>query len=242
MQIPPLQEIPSVSRFTVRPFRRICVVPVVLVIAFPDSTGLQAQAKPVIAPVTAAARTYTSADVAFMQGMIGHHAQALEMTALIAQRLGRTEMAMLGERISVSQRDEIRLMATWLRDRGETVPVVATSGKGMDHSKTMSGMDDAAGAPGNRPMPGMLSPARMDSLRTSRGATFDTRFLRYMIQHHEGALLMVKQLVATPGAAEEPQVYGFASDVDTDQRAEIRRMQALLNAATRPAASRKPQS
>jgi uncharacterized protein (DUF305 family) len=157
----------------------------------------------------APARKPTAADIAFMQGMIGHHAQALDMAALIPSHTRTPTLALLGERITVSQRDEIAMMSEWLRVRGEAVPMA------MAHE-------------GHR-MPGMLSPAQMDSLRGASGAAFDRLFLRSMIQHHEGALLMVKQLLATQGAAQEPQLFGFASDVDTDQRAEIRRMQALLS-------------
>ncbi|MBL0169726.1 MAG: DUF305 domain-containing protein [Gemmatimonadaceae bacterium] len=170
----------------------------------------------------------TDADIAFVQGMIGHHGQALEMTALIADQSRDQTIAMLGERITVSQRDEIAMMSEWLRVRGLPVPEVASM-------PSMAGM-----SPDHRLMPGMLSAGQMDTLRAAKGAEFDRRFLIYMIQHHEGALIMVKQLMSAPGAAQEPQLFGFASDVDTDQRAEIRRMQALLaKYPSRPAARRR---
>jgi uncharacterized protein (DUF305 family) len=164
----------------------------------PDSTG----------------KKYTWADVAFVQGMIQHHGQALEMTALISGRTQRQDLASLGERITVSQRDEIAMMSQWLKARGE--PVTATPSEHAEHA-----------------MPGMLSRAQMDSLRASRGSSFDRLFLRLMIQHHEGALVMVKTLLSVPRAAQEPQLFTFVSDVDTDQRAEIARMQALLDTIRR---------
>ena len=176
---------------------------------------------------TSAPKKYTTADVAFMQGMIGHHAQALEMTALIAARSTRKDVALLGERISVSQRDEIRMMSEWLSSHGETVPVLNTPTAGSMSTKDHATMNRAVTSPDEHIMPGMLSVAQMDSLRTSRAASFDQTFLRYMIQHHEGALLMVKQLFATPAAAQDPQIFTFATDVDNDQRAEISRMKFL---------------
>lgn len=194
-----------------------------LALALPAVSG--AQVPPAAPPAAASAkapdgtrRNHTAADIAFVQGMIGHHGQALEMTALIPGRAQRPELAMLGERITVSQRDEIAMMTEWLRVRGES-PMA-----GMHHGEHL--------------MPGMLTPPQMDSLRAARGTAFDRLFLRLMIQHHEGALVMVKDLLATPRAAQEPQLFGFVSDVDTDQRAEIRRMQALLDTIT-PAASRR---
>ena len=181
--------------------------------------GLTGQTRPAsVSPATTVTapdtgrRKYSVADVAFVQGMIGHHAQALEMTALLPGRSTRADMSLLGERITVSQRDEIAMMTDWLRVRGETVPPVAATGESHGHHH----------------MPGMLSVAQMDSLRSSKGPPFDQLFLRYMIQHHEGALVMVRELLASPGGAHEPQLYGFASDVDAEQRAEIDRMKRLI--------------
>lgn len=174
----------------------------------------RAQAQPPAAAIPATAN-YTAADVAFMQGMIGHHSQALTMAALVADRSTRSEIVLLAERISVSQRDEIAIMQGWLAMRNQAVP-------------TSDGMHAEHVGHGMPAMPGMLSPAQMDSLSATRGADFDRLFLRLMIQHHEGALTMVADLLKTTNAAREPMVFQFVSDVDTDQRAEIRRMQALL--------------
>jgi uncharacterized protein (DUF305 family) len=152
----------------------------------------------------------TPADVKFMQGMIGHHAQAIEMTALIAARTSREEMKLLGQRIAVSQADEMDMMRAWLRARGQDIP--------SEHAHhTQEGM-----------MPGMLSPEQMAELTAATGDAFDKLFLRYMIQHHEGALSMVDDLFKSPGAGQEGDINAFAADVDSDQRMEIDRMRAML--------------
>jgi uncharacterized protein (DUF305 family) len=152
----------------------------------------------------------TAADITFMQGMIGHHAQALEMTALIAERTSRREMQLLGQRISVSQADEINMMKTWLTKRGQEIP--------SEHAHHM---------PGGM-MPGMLTDQQMAELAAAKGDAFDQLFLKYMIQHHEGALTMVDELFKTPGAGQEGDINAFAGDVDSDQRMEINRMRALM--------------
>jgi uncharacterized protein (DUF305 family) len=178
-------------------------------------------------PAVPAGAAYTTADVAFMQGMIGHHAQALTMSALVAERSTTPAMALLAERITVSQQDEIAIMQRWLAERQQTVPSVA----GGHDAHALHAMHGASGGTSDasaHTMPGMLSPAQMDSLTAARGRDFDRLFLRYMIQHHEGALTMVVDLLKTPGAARDPMVFQFASDVDTDQRAEIGRMQTML--------------
>ena len=152
----------------------------------------------------------TPADVKFMQGMIGHHAQAIEMTALIPSRTSREEMKLLGQRITVSQADEMNMMRSWLKARGQEIP--------SEHAHhTQEGM-----------MPGMLSTEQMAELTAATGEPFDRLFLRYMIQHHEGALSMVDDLFKTPGAGQEGDINAFAADVDSDQRMEIDRMRALL--------------
>jgi uncharacterized protein (DUF305 family) len=157
----------------------------------------------------------TPADVKFMQGMIGHHAQAIEMTALIAQRTSREEMKLLGQRITVSQADEMDMMRTWLRARGQEIP--------SEHAHhTHEGM-----------MPGMLTAEQMAELTAATGEAFDKLFLRYMIQHHEGALSMVDDLFKTPGAGQEGDINAFAADVDSDQRMEIDRMRAMLGSGSR---------
>jgi uncharacterized protein (DUF305 family) len=154
---------------------------------------------------------FTAADVRFMQGMIGHHAQALEMAALVPERTRRDDMQLLAKRIDVSQADEIRMMQRWLEARGQQVP-----GPHAHH---------AAGAP---LMPGMLSAEEMTRLAAAKGDGFDRLFLELMIKHHEGALTMVKELYATAGAGQESEIHAFASDVDADQRMEIDRMRGMI--------------
>jgi uncharacterized protein (DUF305 family) len=157
---------------------------------------------------------HTAADTRFMQHMIGHHAQALEMTKLVPSRTSREDMRLLAERIDVSQRDEIALMRQWLQQRREEVPSPdAHHHAAMGHGQLM---------------PGMLTAAELDRLAKATGREFDRLFLEYMIRHHEGALTMVKDLFGTPGAAQETETYRFATDVEADQRAEIARMRALL--------------
>jgi uncharacterized protein (DUF305 family) len=165
----------------------------------------------------AARPRYTEADVRFMQHMIVHHAQALDMTGLVPARTTTEALRLLAQRIEISQKDEIALMRHWLEARGQTAPV-----PGM-HGHHGAGEHEAL-------MPGMLTPEQMARLAAATGVEFDRLFLELMIQHHEGALTMVKALFATPGAAQEPTAFRFASDVDTDQRAEIARMRAMLAA------------
>lgn len=174
---------------------------------------------------------YSAADTRFMQGMIEHHAQALAMTALMSGRSTTPAMLLLGQRIDVSQTDEIALMRHWLEKRHEKVPAIAyaTATDTTHHSMAMSGngmanMDMAHGAL----MPGMLTPEQLAQLASTKGDAFDRLFLEDMIRHHEGALVMVHDLFATNGAAQEPEIFQYASDVDADQRAEIMRMRALL--------------
>jgi len=164
-------------------------------------------------PVRAKDLPYTDADVAFMQGMIGHHAQALEMTALLATRTASDDMKLLARRIEISQADEIGMMQRWLEVRGRAVP-----GEHAHH------------APGATLMPGMLTPAEMAELAAARGPEFDRLFLQFMIKHHEGALIMVRDLFAQVGAAQQGEIFAFASDVEADQSIEIRRMQQMLGA------------
>ena len=158
------------------------------------------------------------ADVEFMQGMIMHHQQAVEMTALIASHTENKDLRLLGAKISSSQSDEIRFMQRWLASRGEPI------------SMTMAGMSDmdASGKP-MALMPGMLTPAQMEALRNAKGAEFDHLFLTGMIQHHNGALIMVKDLFNTAGAGQEADIFNFATDADNTQRAEIKIMQSMLD-------------
>jgi uncharacterized protein (DUF305 family) len=153
---------------------------------------------------------HTPAEIQFMQGMIGHHAQALEMTALIPSRTSLKDMLLLGKRIEISQADEIQMMTGWLEARGLPAP------------------DAHAHHQGAGLMPGMLSTAEMDRLREAKGAEFDRLFLEFMIKHHEGAVTMVENLFAAAGAGQQSDIFAFATDVDTDQRMEIDRMDAML--------------
>ena len=154
-----------------------------------------------------------------MQRMIMHHAQAVEMTALIESHTTNKELRLFGARISHSQSDEMSFMKRWLAARGEAVshqmPSMETHMPGMDmtsHSMLM---------------PGMLTPKQMEALRKAKGAEFDKLFLNGMIQHHNGALVMVKELFDA-GAGQDAELFSFATDVDSGQRAEIRIMEKML--------------
>ncbi|WP_419161509.1 DUF305 domain-containing protein [Candidatus Palauibacter sp.] len=159
--------------------------------------------------------TFSPADVRFMQGMIPHHAQALEMAALIPERTGHERLHLLGRRIEISQRDEIAWMTRWLERRGETAPMV-----GAAHAH---GLGEGA------LMPGMLSREEMAALAAARGAEFDRLFLEGMIKHHQGALMMVAELFGSVGGGQETEIHRFAADVDADQDMEILRMREMLN-------------
>jgi uncharacterized protein (DUF305 family) len=152
---------------------------------------------------------FTPADVKFMQGMIAHHAQAVEMTGLLATRTSSEDMKKLAMRIEVSQTDEIKMMQHWLQSRGQEVP-----GPHAHHTGML--------------MPGMLTPEEMNRLAETKGPEFDRLFLEGMIKHHGGALTMVSELFATPGAGQDSEIFAFASDVEADQRMEIERMGAML--------------
>ncbi|CAN5607632.1 DUF305 domain-containing protein [soil metagenome] len=160
-------------------------------------------------------------DVEFMQGMIMHHAQAVEMVALMDERTQNKELRRLGARISHSQSDEMNFMKRWLVARGQPTEMKTPEMKGMD----MPGMDMSHHG---MLMPGMLTARQMDALQKSKGAEFDRLFLTGMIQHHTGALTMVKELYNTAGAGQDAELFGFTTDVDTGQRAEIRIMQTML--------------
>lgn len=154
---------------------------------------------------------YTGADIKFMQGMIGHHAQALEMTDLLKTRTASGDMKKLAERIAISQADEITMMQQWLQQRGQQAPT------GREHHMH-----------GGTLMPGMLTPDEMNRLAAAKGRAFDRLFLEFMIRHHQGALTMVSDLFATEGAAQDSDIFAFASDVEADQSAEIARMSSML--------------
>jgi len=157
------------------------------------------------------------ADVQFMQGMIMHHAQAVEMTALIESHTENKDVRSLGARISRSQSDEIKFMKRWLAVRGQSISEAMPDMPEMNMSHESMAL-----------MPGMLTPEQMEALRKARGQEFDHLFLTGMIQHHGGALTMVKDLFDTAGAGQDAELFNFATDVDSGQRAEIRIMQSML--------------
>jgi uncharacterized protein (DUF305 family) len=189
------------------------------VVVQPGAPGKPTQTLP---PNTSGASpVWTEADVKFMQGMIMHHSQAVEMTALISTHTQNKALEELGNRISSSQADEIKMMKRWLAARGEATSMEMAGMPGMP------GMD-ASGKP-MALMPGMLTPEQMDALRNAKGAEFDRLFLEGMIQHHGGALTMVKELFNTPGAGQDADLFDFATDADNTQRAEIKIMQSMLD-------------
>src|ERR1700678_86054 len=162
---------------------------------------------------------WSKADVEFMQGMIMPHEQAVEMTALIASHTENKEVRALGERISSSQSDEIKFMQRWLAARGEAVSMAMPAGMaGMNMSSPIA----------MALMPGMLTAEQMEALRQAKGGEFDQLLLTGMIQHHNGALIMVKDLFDTAGAGQDADLFDFATDADNTQRAEIRIMQGML--------------
>ena len=165
---------------------------------------------------------YTPADVHFMQGMIHHHAQAVVMARWAESHGARPDVVTLCKRIDVSQRDEIRTMQTWLHDRHLDAP-------NPDFRYPDTGMAGMPGMSSGSPlMPGMLTAEQMAALDKARGKDWDRLFLVDMIQHHLGALTMVDELFDAKGAAQDDRVFKFASDVNSDQTAEIGRMRAML--------------
>jgi len=153
----------------------------------------------------------TKADIEFMQGMIHHHLQAIDMTDLLARNTQNDDMRKLGLRMSLSQSDEIKMMRRWLEARGQAAP--------DDHAQHM---------PDAPMMPGMLSREEMATLAAAKGRGFDRLFLEGMIKHHRGALVMVDELFKTPGAGQQSDIFAFATDIEADQRADIDRMTAML--------------
>lgn len=168
---------------------------------------------------------YSDDDVKFMQDMILHHAQAVEMSALVADRTNTQAIRDVSGRIDASQADEITFMQTWLRERGETAPE-----PGLGHA--MTGMDHSAhgshAMPSHAGMPGMATPEQMAALAAAQGPAFDRLFLERMIAHHEGAVKMVADLLRRSGSAYDPVLYRFVNDVTNEQQAEIKRMTALI--------------
>ncbi|MGH2774180.1 MAG: DUF305 domain-containing protein [Actinomycetota bacterium] len=156
--------------------------------------------------------TYIQLDVAFMQGMIIHHGQALEMTSLVPKRSALKDLSLFAERMEISQRDEIAVMTSWLTARGEEVPDIEAAQTHHAHGEGM---------------PGMLTDAELAELRAASGHEFDRLFLSFMQRHHEGALQMVSELFDA-GGGEEPEVFQFANHVDADQRIELGRIAVML--------------
>jgi uncharacterized protein (DUF305 family) len=163
---------------------------------------------------------YTQADVDFMSHMIGHHAQALVMAGWAPTHGAGASVRILAERIINAQQDEITSMQRWLGDRGKPVPEARPTGMKM----MMNGVEH------EMLMPGMLTEAQMRQLDQAKGPEFDRLFLTYMIQHHRGAVSMVKDLFGTNGAAQDETVFKFANDVNVDQSTEIARMERMLAA------------
>ncbi len=184
----------------------------------PGAPGTQGQ---VVAPQPGsviARDRHTEADVRFMQNMIAHHAQALEMSSLAPERAHRDDIRRMAHRIEVSQAAEISLMKRWLERRGEEVPDLdAPHGAHAHHGHAEL-------------MAGMLTPEQLEELASATGPEFDRLFLQFMMYHHEGALQMVEELFSIPGAGQETEIFRFASHVDSDQRIEIGRMSRMLNA------------
>ncbi len=184
--------------------------------------GAPGQSSKVLSPDTAVipVQRPAAADVDFMQGMIMHHSQAVDMTAMLRTRTRNPDLQALGKRISISQSDEIKYMQQWLEDRG--FPATMQHGH-MDQDHM------GQGKMGSMPlMPGMLTPKQMKALEQAAGPTFDHLFLTGMIQHHTGALVMVRDLFNTPGAGQDAVLFDFATDIDNTQRAEIKIMQGML--------------
>jgi uncharacterized protein (DUF305 family) len=180
--------------------------------------GAPGQSSKILSPETAviSPRTPAMADVNFMQGMIMHHSQAVEMTDLLRSRGRDKNLQALGKRISISQTDEMKYMKQWLEDRGQPAS--------MEHAH----MDHKGGMDSMPLMPGMLTPQQMKALGQATGPAFDHLFLTGMIQHHTGALVMVQDLFDTPGAGQDAVLFDFATDVDNTQRAEINIMRGML--------------
>lgn len=161
---------------------------------------------------------FTQADVEFITGMISHHAQAIVMAGWAPTHGAGRSVRILCERIINAQTDEIALMQAWLRDRSQPVP----EAKPMPVKMMMDGMEH------EMMMPGMLTDEQMHRLEQANGGEFDRLFLTFMIQHHQGAITMVNQVLGSPGAAQDEAVYKFTSDIYADQSTEIERMQKML--------------
>ena len=195
------------------------------------------------ARIDSAKMVFSDADVKFMTGMIGHHAQALVMSALAPDNGASPTIRTLTARIINAQKDEIKTMQNWLRERGQPVPEVHIDGlklmihmsgaekmNSMDHGDEMDGgmMDHGEGHADHTNMPGMLTQEQLVELSEAKGVEFDKLFLKYMIQHHNGAIIMVRELVATDGAMMGDATFKIATEINVDQITEIERMKLML--------------
>jgi uncharacterized protein (DUF305 family) len=214
------------------PFKLLAVLAALYALLAPASyaqsvvqPGAPGQPSKSVSATQAAApqRPPSKADVEFMQGMIMHHGQAVEMTRLLKVQGASPALLELGKRIEISQTDEMGFMKRWLRDRG--LPLTAPMDMPGMSAADMAKMDMSDMM---APMPGMLTKAQMAALRQAHGKQFDHLFLTGMIQHHTGALTMVKALFDTPGAAQDPWLFDFTSDVDNTQTAEIDIMRNMI--------------
>jgi uncharacterized protein (DUF305 family) len=202
-----------------------CSRPVLAALLLGGSAIATAQSAPIVQPgapgqdsrllnadeaIRLAAATYSPDDVAFMQGMIVHHQQAVDMAVLVKDRTNRSELVAIAGRIESSQADEIAFMRSWLSERGEAGPMAGH----MHH--------------GDHKMAGMATPEEMRALARAKGVDFDRQFLTLMIAHHQGAIDMVKDLLKQPGSAADPVLYQFIADIESEQQGEIDRMDALL--------------
>lgn len=164
--------------------------------------------------------SYTDVDVRFMQGMIVHHQQAVEMATLVEDRTNHEDIVAIAGKIKSSQADEIEFMNAWLMERGEQTVMVGVGHEMADHSgHTM---------PDHSAMAGMASLEQMTALAAAESVEFDRLFLTLMIAHHEGALVMTDDLLSQPGSAADPILFRFVGDIDNDQSAEIDRMDTIL--------------
>jgi uncharacterized protein (DUF305 family) len=168
---------------------------------------------------------FTADDAAFLEGMRAHHLQALEMTALVPERAGREDLRLFAERMHISQQGEVELVDGWLAEHEAALE--RTGEAAQEHRSS-----DGHGA--HAEMPGMLTQAELDAMAAARGERFVQLFLLGMTKHHQGALQMVGDLLATEGAAADPRLYQFASDVDSDQRIELDRMGRIAETVPPP--------
>ncbi len=182
-------------------------------------------------PAVAQSTNRDSAAVHFVQAMMHHHAQAIVMGEMVPSHTARTNLRTAARRIVVSQTDEIAQMRRWLERRHAAVPTLDTSAPDtMSHSMPGMGTGGTQMASESPRMPGMVTHEQLMALARSRGTKFDELFRRFMIAHHEGALKMVADLFAIPGATDDPELFQLTSDIDADQRAEIARMRSMLTA------------